>query len=88
MAWLTLCVFVIGCGAFYWLTEAANPYRREALIGVTIGAFYSWPALLAAAVLSRMWDENSFVIERRTAKGLIVTGTAIVAITYALSFSK
>lgn len=88
LAWLALCVFVIGSGAFYWLTEPAYQYQREALLGATIGAFYSWPALLAAAVLPRMWDENSFVIERRIAKGLIVTGAAIMVLLSILSFIR
>ena len=59
LAWLALCVFAQGYFGCLWLTDRANPLRHEALLGLTMVTFYSFPAAVAMAVLRwRFWAES------------------------------
>lgn len=79
--WLALAVWGVVYFAWMWLSGPGNPLRHEALMGMTIAAFYSWPALLAGGVLKWRWE--SPLLERRLFGGLVLLGV-IVFVTVAV----
>lgn len=80
LAWLVLSVLAQLHFSWLWLSDAANPRRHEALIGLTMASFYALPAVLALAFLRwRYWSESPLTAKRAATALLSVAAILFVA---------
>jgi hypothetical protein len=83
LIWLGLC---LGGEIYYGLAWLRNPealYANEALMGVTLAVFFSWPGLLGAWLLASRFPLPSARLHRGASKGIILAGLAIGAALWA-----